>query len=285
MSEKLRRPVLRWHGGKWLLAPWIIDHFGQHRVYVEPFGGVGSVLLRKQRAKAEIYNDLDGEVVSLFRVLQDVQQAARLVHLLRITPFARDEFVRAYEMTTDPVERARRLIIRSFMGFGSDGTNEARPTGFRANSSRSGTTPAHAWANYPDCLAAVIDRLAGVTVENRAAVDVMAQHDAPQTLHYVDPPYLPETRATARNGECKRYRHEMSAGDHAALLDALCQLKGMVILSGYPSAMYDAALQGWLRVERKAFADGARTRTEVLWLNPQAQAAMPRPDLFLASRI
>lgn len=143
------RPVLRWHGGKWLLAPWIISHFPAHDVYVEPFGGGGSVLMRKARAYAEIWNDLDGDVVNLFRVLRS-SDADRLVAHLRLTPFAREGFVEAYGESQDPVERARRLIIRSFQGFGSDGHNGARITGFRANSSRSGTTPAHDWANYPD---------------------------------------------------------------------------------------------------------------------------------------
>src|SRR5690606_19105648 len=117
-----RRPVLRWHGGKWLLAPWIIEHFPAHRVYVEPFGGAGSVLMRKPRTYAEIWNDLDGEVVNIFRVLRS-PDANRLVDALRLTPFSRQEFTGAYEPSSDPVERARRLVIRSFMGFGSNGHN------------------------------------------------------------------------------------------------------------------------------------------------------------------
>ena len=142
------RPALRWHGGKWRLAPWIIEHFGRHRVYVEPFGGGGNVLIRKPRSYAEIYNDLDGDAVNFFRVLRDPIQSSRLIELLKLTPFSREDFALAYNRSDDPVERARRLVARSFMGFGSNGHN--RCTGFRANSNRSGTTPAHDWSNYPD---------------------------------------------------------------------------------------------------------------------------------------
>src|ERR1700730_12845437 len=86
------RPVLRYHGGKWLLALWIISHFGPHSVYVEPFGGAASVLLRKERSRVEVYNDLWGTVVNVFRVLRDPEKAAELAHLLYLTPFARAEF-------------------------------------------------------------------------------------------------------------------------------------------------------------------------------------------------
>lgn len=261
------RPVLRWHGGKWRLAPWIIGHFPAHSVYVEPFGGAGSVLMRKPRAYAEIWNDLDGEVVNLFRVLRS-DDADRLVFSLRLTPFARSEFAEAYEPCVEPIERARRLVIRSFMGFGSNGHN--RLTGFRANSNRSGTTPAHDWVNYPDSLVTVIERLQGVTVENKDAKAVMTQHDAASTLHYVDPPYVMATRSDVGAD----YAHEMDDAAHAELLAFLPTLKGMVVLSGYPSPSYDAALPCWRRVERKALADGAKERTEVLWLNPRCAAAL-----------
>lgn len=280
MSAAPTRPVLRWHGGKWRLAPWIIGHFPKHKVYVEPFGGAASVLMRKPRSYGEVYNDLDDEAVCLFRVLRDPAQAAELEKAIRLTPFARAEFRKAYEQTDDPIERSRRLVIRSFMGFGSNAHSSQekghRSTGFRANAHKSGTTPAQDWANWPNALAATIARLQGVTIENRDAREVIAQHDGRDTLHYVDPPYLPETRARGNRYDLawRMYRHELSRDDHAELLEFLCELEGMVVLSGYPDALYDDALREWRRVETKAHADGARERIEVLWLNPACVAAL-----------
>jgi DNA adenine methylase len=273
---------LRWHGGKWLLAPWIISHFPRHRTYVEPFGGAASVLMRKERAYAEIYNDLDDEVVGLFRLLRNQVDANILIEMLRLTPFARTEFRQAYEVTDDPIERSRRLIVRSFMGFGSNAHASQekghRSTGFRANSRRSGTTPALDWQNYPDSMAAMVARLAGVVIECRPAIEVMLQHDHPETLHYVDPPYLPETRARGNRYDLawRMYRHELTPDDHRHLLDALREMEGMVVLSGYPAPLYDEMLADWMRVEREALADGARPRTEVLWINPSAAEALRR---------
>ncbi|WP_224826273.1 DNA adenine methylase [Cognatishimia sp. MH4019] len=262
---EVKRPVLRWHGGKWILAPWIISHFPVHRVYVEPFGGAASVLLRKPRSYAEVYNDLDDEVVNLFRVLRG-DRALELTELLRLTPFASDEFFSAYESDEDEVERARRTVVRAFMGFGSNGVH--KKTGFRSNSNRSGTTPARDWVNYPDCLSEVVERLRGVVILNRDAKEVMAAHDGPDTLHYVDPPYIAGTD----------YAHELTDDDHAKLLEFLAGLSGRVILSGYPDERYDHALPTWRRVTRKALADGARERTEVLWMN--FQAPLQQIELF-----
>ena len=277
-----RRPVLRWHGGKWRLAPWIVECMPPHRIYVEPYGGAASVLLRKQRAPSEIYNDLDDDVVNLFQVLRG-PDADALVDALRLTPFARSEFVIAQDEADDPVERARRLVVRSYMGFGSDSATINGNTGFRAQSPKSNRSPERDWQNYPDSLLRVIDRLRGVVIESRPALDVMRRHDSASTLHYVDPPYLPETRsAKARRGGLPyhAYRHELTVEDHAELLDMLDGLEGRVILSGYPSDLYDQALARWWRVERDALADGARARTEVLWMNYD-----PSPDLFPDRRI
>lgn len=268
------RPVLRWHGGKWKLAPWIISHFPSHKVYVEPFGGAASVLLRKDRSYGEVYNDLDKDVVTLFRVLRN-GLGERLIEALRLTPFSKMEFEESYREALDNVEIARRLIIRSFMGFGSNGHNAATKTGFRANSNRSGTTPAHDWANYPDLLPTIIDRLTGVVVECRDACEVMSAHDEPHTLHYVDPPYVRETRSKAmhRNGY---YAHELDEAGHARLLRHLQTLSGMIVLSGYAHPLYENSLADWSRVETPAHADGARDRIEVLWINPSAARALDR---------
>jgi DNA adenine methylase len=168
------------------------------------------------------------------------------------------------------------------MGHGSDGASGIYRTGFRANSNRSGTTPAHDWANYPDCLAMAIDRLRGVVIESRDALDVCCKHDSPDTLHYVDPPYMhgTRTRANRRPDSGGVYRHELTDEEHQQLLEGLKQLVGMVVLSGYPSEAYDWALTGWRRVDRAAHTDGALERTEVLWLNPAAAKACPHGDLF-----
>lgn len=269
------RPALRYHGGKWRIAPWIIAHFPRHRVYVEPFGGGASVLLRKPRAYAEIYNDLDEEVVALFLVLRDRAMGAELERQVALTPYARTEFETSYLPTCEPIERARRLLVRSWMAHGSSGLRGHR-TGFRVGSKREGSTPAQDWARFPLSLPATIERLQGVIIERRPAAQVIARENRPDTLVYVDPPYMFETRSQKRVGNdlYHGYRHELDDAGHAALLQQLVGLCGMVVLSGYATALYDQALLGWLRVEKNTWADRGEARTEVLWLNPAAVAAL-----------
>jgi DNA adenine methylase len=275
--KKPTRPALRYFGGKWRIAPWIISHFPPHKIYTESFGGAAGVLLRKPRVYAEVYNDLDGEVCNLFRVLRNPVQGLELQRQLKLTPFAREEFELSYLADGDPIEQARRTIIRAFQGFGSDGVTGEHRTGFRVNANQSRTSPAPDWVSYADSLHLFVERLRTVAIEQKPAVDVMVQHDTPRTLHYVDPPYVWSTRKISRG---HGYRHEMSDDDHRSLAEVLRSLQGMVILSGYASDLYDIELfSDWKRVEREALADGAEKRTEVLWLNPQACAHQPMMEV------
>lgn len=269
---KVDRPVLRWHGGKFLLAPWILAHIPKHTVYAEPFGGAASVLLRKPPVAAEVYNDLDDVVVNVFRVLRDHDKAAELRHRLGLTPYARAEFEWCYEPAVDDIDRAHKAIVLSFFGFGSDSVSRGCRTGFRAKMSDGRATPAQTWADYADTIPAFVNRMRGVVIESRPASEILERYDTPETAFYVDPPYPHSTRSSlnGRSSKTHGYRHELDDDDHAALLDQLKSLCGMVVLSGYPFQPYDDALEGWLRVERSALADGAKERTEVLWINPRA---------------
>jgi len=260
------RPVLRYHGGKWKLAPWIISYFPAHRVYVEPFGGGASVLLQKNRSYAEIYNDLDGEIVNLFRVLRDPDKSTDLVKLLELTPFSREEFELSYVPADDEIEQARRTVTRSFMGFGSAAAS-GQNTGFRSNSNRSGTTPAHDWRNYPQALVQVIERVRGLVIEQRPAADVIAHHDTPETLIYADPPYPLSTRS-AKQRVSSAYRYELPDDKHRELSAQLHQIQGMAIVSGYDCDLYRELYADWRQINHMAHADGARDRTESLWLSP-----------------
>lgn len=266
------RPLVRYHGGKWRIAPWIIRHFPAHRCYVEPFGGGGSVLLRKERAYAEVYNDLDGEIVNLFRVARD--HGPDLSWAVYCTPFSREEFNAAYEPTDDPIERARRTMIRCGMGFSSTGINAVHKTGFRGSATRTGTHPALDWKNQESSLRLVIERLRGVVIENRDALEVMRYHDSESTLHYVDPPYVHSSRSWL--GGKGAYKHEMTDDQHLDLISALEELKGAVVLSSYPSDLYENRLANsqWLCVTRMTKADKARPRQELLWM----RNFKPEPD-------
>lgn len=271
------RPVLNYFGGKWLLAPWIVEHFPPHLVYVESFGGGANVLLRKRRSKAEIYNDIDGDIVNVFRVLREPALAELLIEALRLTPFAREEFLLSHQPAADPVEQARRTISRSFMGHGASTATAGFKTTFRATSTRSDTHPARSWMKLPESLRFAAERLRGVAFENRPATKVISQYDAEDALHYLDPPYVMSTRSGKH-----RYKHEISADEHVALLDLADSLAGMVVISGYASKLYDQRLKGWRREQRRATTQGGAERTEVLWINQHAAEKLQRatqPDL------
>ncbi|HET8629306.1 MAG TPA: DNA adenine methylase, partial [Thermomicrobiales bacterium] len=111
MEHRLQ-PILKYPGAKWLLAPWIVAQFPPHRVYLEPYFGSGAVLFAKPPAPIELVNDLDSQVVNLFRVIRE--RPAELAQALALTPWAREEFTRANAEpeTTDDVERARLFLVQ-----------------------------------------------------------------------------------------------------------------------------------------------------------------------------
>ncbi len=268
----LTRPALRYHGGKWRLAPWIIANMPAHDVYVEPYGGGANVLLRKDPIPAEVYNDLDGSIVNVFRVLQDETKAARLLRRLYLTPYARAEFDRCYEPAEDDVDQACKTITLSFMGYGSDSATRGCRTGFRSKLSDGRAFPSQSWAGWPDSVPALIERLRGVIIEQKDALELMSSLDAENVLFFVDPPYVTATRSSlvGRSGATHGYRHEMTDDDHRALAEYLHQAQGMVMLSGYAGTLYADLYADWHCIDTKALADGARERVECVWMNPAA---------------
>ncbi|WP_062359841.1 DNA adenine methylase [Vreelandella aquamarina] len=274
-------PVMRYHGGKWRIASWVISHFPRHQVYVEPFGGAAGVLMQKPSVSAEVYNDLDGEIVNVFRVLRDPANAERLAEACRFTPYARAEFDLSQEPVDDPIEQARRTLLRAWASFGSAGATRGN-SGMRTFTRPDGVYlgVAHAWARIADAIPEFANRFRNVVIESRPAIDVMAQHDSRETLHYVDPPYLPETRS---QGSSRYYRHEMTVEEHEALLDTVRHLQGFVVISGYDSTLYNNRLPGWMRVTLPTSGSsrfGSVKRTECLWLSPRAADQQRQRDMF-----
>jgi len=261
VSAECDRPVFRYYGAKWRIAPQIIAMMPKHEIFVEAFAGSAAVLLQKPRSQTEVYNDKWDEVTNCFRMLRDCGEV--LLRSISLTPYSRTEYDLAYEPTSDPIESARRFIYRSAAGIGTD--SSTRRNGWKTTLDDGRYGRSKSWANLPDSVARVIERLQGVDIENRDAIAVMRQFDRVMTLHYLDPPYLASTRKAPREG----YRHEMlGETSHRELLKFLRTLKGKVMVSGYPHRLYDQILKGWHRVALQGARDQTNEkREEMLWMN------------------
>ncbi len=255
------RPVVKYPGMKFSAAPWIIGQFPRHAHYLEPFFGSGIVLMNKPPAAHEVVNDLDDNVVNLFRVIRECGD--QLADLVEMTPYARAEYeLCKSEYSHDPVEQARRFVVQCWQGHGSSAGG--RGAGWK-NGGQHGANQmvAQTWQRVPDRIRAVIERMRGVEIEHRPALEVIERYGTEDTLIYADPPYPKSTR----NG--RFYVHDdMTDADHLALLDVLDAHLGPVVLSGYHCALYDGRLAHWQMRERRVQAEKGNTRTEVLWLNP-----------------
>lgn len=252
------KTLINYPGAKWGMAKEIVALMPEHRSYLEPFFGSGAVLFHKPPSAIETVNDIDGDIVNFFKVLREMPE--QLSEAIEMTPYARDVFDDAHKNHGgSEFDRAYRFAIRSKMGFGFKTYTQ---TGFKMDiAGREKGYTTSCWNRMPKDIVIAAQRLKNVQIDNRPALDVIRRFNFPNVLIYADPPYLLETRGG------KQYRHEMSEQDHINLLDALKQHLGPVILSGYPSEMYDRELKRWGRIERKSYNQLAEQRTEVLWCN------------------
>jgi len=220
-----KRPILRYYGGKWRISSWIIEHFPPHRIYVEPFAGAASVLLRKEPSQIEVLNDLNRRVTSLFAVLRQPSTAKRLYEMLWATPYSAAEFADAQEQSPDPVEDARRLIILGHQAHGATGPSGGKRTGWRRRCENNRTAnAATAWASIYQFVPWWCDRLRSVYIECDDALAVIRRWDAPDALIYADPPYLKEMRGeTYKN---RAYAHDMDRDGHVKLAGVLHDVVG-----------------------------------------------------------
>lgn len=253
------RAVFKYPGSKWSMAKQIISFFPAHHSYLEPFFGSGAILFNKPRSNIETVNDLDNNVINLFKCIRnDPERLARSIYL---TPYARDVYEKAFkENPEDPFERALNFYIRLNMGHG-----------FRTNGEKvgwkndvQGREKAYAaidWCNLPEMIMRAAERLRGVQIENRPAVQLIERFNHKNVLIYCDPPYVLKTR------HGKQYKCEMDDEDHEELLTLLLRHKGPAIISGYETELYDNMLAGWNRYEKTVYSQVCSKKKEVIWMN------------------
>lgn len=244
-----------------------------HQTYVEPYGGSAAILLNKNPSPVEVYNDIFTDVVNFFKVLRNPSYRDQLIHLLNLTPYSRQEFIEALDKNpNDPdIEKARKFFVVSKQVTGGMVTTASPGRwGYAIKDSRRNMAlTTSRWLSSIPRLVDVADRLKEVQIENLDAKDIIKRYDTPNTLHYLDPPYLMETRSGGR-----AYKNEMSVQDHGDLLDLILSVKGKVIISGYDNKLYNSRLSQWNKVEDiPKIASSLRrhqsssTRTDVIWKN------------------
>jgi DNA adenine methylase len=264
----LTQPI-KWHGGKHYLADWIISHFPAHTHYVEPFAGGLSVLLRKDpEGVSEVVNDLNRRLTEFWTVLQSDALFQGLVRTVESVPFSEHEFtLAATEHDMGPVHNAANFFIRARQS--RQGLMKDFATLSRNRTRRGMNEQVSSWLTAIDGLPEVHARLKRVAILNRPAVEVIRQQDGPNTMFYLDPPYLHETRVTTSD-----YAHEMTREQHEELMDALTGIRGKFALSGYHSELYDewGRGAGWKCAEREIDNKASSKKTkskkiECLWMN------------------
>jgi DNA adenine methylase len=256
-----------WYGGKFSHLDWLLPLLPETTHFCDVFGGSAAVLINRNPALVETYNDLDGELVNFFRVLRN--QKDQLIEAIGLTPFAREELALACQPITPEIselERARRFFVRARQT--RTGLAQTASPGRWAHcvlTTRAGMAGAVSrWLGSVESLPLVAQRLLRVQIEHAPAPEVIQRFDSPNTLFYCDPPYLHETR-----GDVRAYGFEMTYQDHAQLATQLKSIQGKVALSGYKSELYQDLYAGWYcnQAPSKTIHSVKQERTEILWTN------------------
>lgn len=251
------KPMLKYPGGKWRISDWIIEHFPEHKVYLEPYFGSGAVFFKKDPAYIETINDIDGNIVNLFRVCREHPE--ELAVAINLTPFSREEFADCHEIEVeDPIERARRTVVRYHQSFG---TSNSSKNSWRNVQTYGGPRCATMWNYLPDIVISSCERLKNAQIECTDAIKLIERYSNSNTLIYCDPPYMQELRKK------NIYRYEMSTDDHVELLATLLRSKSKVIISGYDNDLYNDLLKDWHTDVKATTAQMGLHRVEKLWMN------------------
>ena len=265
------KAITKYPGSKWSIAGWVINFFPEHHSYLEPFFGSGAVLFNKPRSNIETVNDLDGDVVNLFEWIK--KDPEKLAHEIYWTPYARQTYEDTFALVPeDSLQKAVNFYIRLNMGYGYR-TNGYREGWKNDVQGRERAYAALDWKDIPEKVMAVAERLRGVQIENRPAVDVIQRFNYPNVLVYADPPYVLSTR------HGKQYKCEMDDKGQSDLLDVLLVHKGPVILSGYDNGLYNARLKGWHREETASHSQIHSKTREILWMNFEPTMQMRIEDI------
>ena len=231
-------------------------------VYLEVFSGSGAVFFNKLPGAVETINDLDGDVVNLFRVLRDHPE--ELKRALSLTPYSRAEYDLSFEPCEDPLERARRYMVKTTQAIGAKLNSKC---GWRNHKQVKIGGTACKWAGITNTIDMAAKRLRGSTsnlvqIESMDALRLIERYDNKDVLMYLDPPYVLSARKSG-----KLYRHEMDDDGQRRLLELVTCSKAKIVLSGYASDLYDNALTGWHRATTMSQTTSTQMAEEVIWLN------------------
>lgn len=262
---------MKYPGSKWSIANWIISFFPEHHSYLEPFLGSGAVLFNKPWSNIETVNDLDGNVVNLFEWIQ--KDPERLAKAIYYTPYARQVYDRVFKETPkSSFDQAVNFYIRLNMGHGFRTTGEK--VGWKNDvQGRERAYASQDWCNLPDKIMQAAERLRGVQIECRPAVELIQRFNYKNVLIYADPPYVLRTR------HGRQYRCEMDDKEQINLLGVLMAHKGPVMISGYDSQLYNDRLVGWYRTEIDCYSQVCTKKREVLWANFRPGGQMSMTDI------